>query len=167
MTGQETILQFLEEIKTEIIQNHIKAGQDVTGNAIRSYEIITEEFGGKLLAAPYVFALDKGRGPSKKSGSGDQSLQSSILEWMKAKGINAVPYSRKDGSLQDQDKADKGLSFAIANNIHENGTLAFRNGGTGVISNVITERRLQIFADVFAGKYLATMQSEVLKGFKK
>ncbi len=167
MTFEESVNQFLEQIKSEIIQNHIRAGQDASGKTIASYEVVETPTGGALIAAPYVFALDTGRGPSKREGGGKVSLMQSIYNWMKFKGISAVPYVTRDGRVQRQESADTGLAYAIARRIHQEGTLAFRNGGTGVISNVITDRRIAAFLGTFAEEYLKEVRSEVLKGFEQ
>lgn len=167
MNFGESVNQFLEQIKSEIIQNHVRAGQDASGKTIASYEVAATPNGGKLLAAPYVFALDSGRGPSRREGGGSVSLKQAIYNWMQFKGITAVPYVTRDGRVQNQDKANEGLAFAIAKKIHQEGTLAFRNGGTGVISNVITDRRIAAFLGTFAEEYLKEVRSEVLKGFEQ
>lgn len=166
-TFDGSVQQFLDQIKDEIISNHTKAGQDVTGKTIQSYEVVVGNGKGTLYAAPWVWALDQGRGPTKKAGSsGNETLWATIQQWMADKGINAIPYERKNGTLQDQNSANKSLAYVITKHIHENGTLAFRNGGTGVISDVITDARINDFIEKFTNEYLARATTELLTGFQ-
>lgn len=150
---REAILQFLLQIEKEIIQNTIQAGQVATGKTIQSFEVAVTDERGVLLAAPYVMVLEDGRGPTRRSGKGPgTTLQQKIEEWMKAKGI--VP----------KDISQSSLAYIIARKIHNEGTRLYRRGGkSGVISNVITEQRIDSFMVVYADKFAQSVRSEIFE----
>lgn len=168
MTDAEILSQFGGSVVSEIIKQHIAAGQKVSGNFVRKLRSENDARRLQIVdGAGYGFALEAGRGPTKnKNGGGGESLVDRITQWVKGRGLKGTPYERKDGTLQDQDKADEGLVWAIVNSIHNKGTLIYQeNRVTGVISDSINEKRVGILLDVFATKYKTQALSDLKKAF--
>jgi hypothetical protein len=109
-------------------------------------------------------ALDTGRGPSQKGNSGGQTLQSIILRWIFAKGIK--PKGNTKGEIKYYHYI--GLAYVIARRIHQEGNMIYRlQKPTGIITSVITDKRIDAFIGTFGSKFLSFVQSEILQGFDK
>lgn len=161
----EELIQLSGTIQGEIISRMIKEGQRVTGKTIDSITVDNRPTGFTIWSAPYIMALDTGRGPSKGGPAGDPPLKELILEWIKNKGI--VPKAtRKDGVVMDYNY--RGLAFAITRRIHEQGNLIFRlQKPTGIITGVITEERIDAFIGTFSRKFMDFVRSEILESIKR
>lgn len=153
-TSEEHLLaEFLNKLRAEIIQNATAAGNNVTGKTLSSLEVITQGNTGKLQGAPYIMVLEDGRGPSKGGSSSGSKLQDKIYEWIENKGTFNLM----------EERAKKSLAFIIARKIHQEGTVLFRNGGqSGVISNVITDDRIDAFIVTFANEIIKNYGEEAL-----
>lgn len=98
----------------------------------------------------YGKALDKGRGPTKESGSG--SLRKNLVDWIKRRNIDVMISKRKQEKLarvknkkikkavkqRNYEDAVKSLAYGIAKSIHENGY-----EGNQFFSEVINDGRLE------------------------
>lgn len=164
--NQKNLLsQFLQGIIDDIRTRHSAAGQKSSGKTIDSLRQVIRERDGILYAAKYFRRLEDGRGPTKNSTKGNPTLKESLLEWMNTQGIKATPYRRKDGSTQDQAKANESLAFLIARSIHRFGDRLFRSGGrSGVISGAITQQRISAFVGAFGTMQRIDFAGEILKG---
>lgn len=143
------IQQFLEQLGTEIRANVPK----VTGATADSVQVEMYSDGGSLVGSEYIFVLEHGRGPTKVpkgTVSSDGPLWKHLLKWAEAKGIQP----KNDGTL-------KQMAFAMANKMHMFGDDKFERGiKTGVISNVITDKRIDAFVSAFSHNTFKLMVEE-------
>lgn len=157
MDSEKIISDFLNVIKDEITQRSIMAGQRVTGETLDSLEVMASDLKGTLSGNAYIMVLEDGRGPTKKGNSGGPKLKDIILDWMDNRGIDTI---------ENQSKR-KGIAYAIARNIHENGNALFQAGGhSGVISGVITDQRITAFVEAFGVITYNNFKDQVFEIFK-
>lgn len=157
----------------DIIKGHLSNDQRVTGKTINSYEVIVLGSRLRILGAGHALTLDDGRPPTRGTGtSGQPSLFSAILQWVKDKGISPAgrpPRKRgeRKGEPYSLDDLQRSLAGAITQVIHTQGTKIYRDKTpTGVIRNVITEQRIQILLDALGEKNMQLISGEVLRGLK-
>lgn len=135
----ELIRQFLEELGNDMRGRIPK----VSGATAESIQVEMNSDGGSLVGSEYIFVLEHGRGPTKVpkgTVSSDGPLWQHLLKWATAKGIQP----RNGGTL-------KQMAFAMANKMHMFGDDKFERGiKTGVISNVITDKRIDAFVSAFS-----------------
>jgi hypothetical protein len=148
---REALMQFLLQLEKEIIQNSIQAGQVASGKTIQSFEVEVNDHRGILRAAPHLMALENGRGPTKVWVKKESTLFEKIKEWLWYKF--KIPLRTKHNSR---------LAYIITRKIHAEGTRLYRMGGrSGVVSNVITDQRIEAFLRTYATKFSAHIRSEV------
>ena len=164
----EILGQFGRTVVADIIDRHIAANQRASGSFVQGLRY--EASDRRLLVIDgvgYSYFLEEGRGPTKGGAKGDERLSTRILEWMGHKGISGKPYKRKDGTMQDQKKADESMAYLIARNIHLHGTRLYQRGGeSGVISGAITEERISALVGAFSGEYASQTLSDLVPAFK-
>lgn len=157
----ETLKQLLEGIAKEL-----KAGiPNATGKTASSVQVSVKEgnqsgfdiTSGKIIANKYFGVLETGRRPGKRPPI------ESIKEWVEAKGFSFPIITNAGKKIKDSE----GLSWAIAIKISNEGTSLFRQGGnSGVISSVLTDQRLDNFAEVFNSKLSRVLLSNLLTKLK-
>jgi hypothetical protein len=150
VSNREAIVQFMEAIRNDIIAEHIRQGQRVTGKTLESLEIFANDIYGSLTAFGYIGVLEDGRKPGKAPPVGR------IEQWINDRGI--LPKG-KISRLQ--------LAFIIARKISMLGTALFQNGGgSGVLSKAINEGRINTLLEAMGEKYITEFSSEVISEFK-
>lgn len=129
LVSKEIIMQFLNEIKKEIIEEQERTNRVATRKSINSYEVEVKGqeayISGQLIGVGYFKFIENGR-----AGGKFPPLRA-ILEWGEAKGVIGV-------SLSESKK--RGLAFVIARKIAEKGTLTYQAGGAGLLSKITDER---------------------------
>lgn len=134
----QKILEYeLQSLHDDLIKEHRRLKMTATGKWERSLAIeVKLEAGrliGRVVGEHYTRQLQFGRKPGK------MPPVDMIHKWIKAKGIRAL----KDGMTTRR------LAWAIAVKIKKKGTKYFRQGGTTLISNVVTPERIrQIIDDI-------------------
>lgn len=147
--------EFLNQIKSEMIA-HLKNPNGMTAQLfdVEVTETIDGNFSkaiGQLITPLYIEALEIGRGPTVNKTPGNPTLQQKILEWLK---INSI--------MSDKNISQESLSWAMATKIHQEGTLLYRTGGkSGIISQVLTQGRLEAFVEVFGTKASKIILNEI------
>lgn len=158
MTDQEIAEQFLNSIRNEIIDRHINLGQQASGETISRLKVTATAVGGVLTGPLHIGALDRGRGPTRGGGGGGgQTLQQRIFDWLQF---------AKFGISFSDNKERTSISFAIATKIHKEGNEIFKQGGSGLLTNLVTAQRLDALTGAFARNKAILFRSEILKGFK-
>lgn len=152
------LTDFILSLQKDITERAIAAGNNVTGETLRSLSFESTETKGILFGAPYIMVLEDGRGPSKGSGSRSGSkLQDIIYKWIGDKGVFNIQSEREK----------KSLSYIIARKIHQEGTTLYRKGGkSGVISGVITDERINAFIETFGKVTYDNFKEEAYQIFK-
>jgi len=160
-TDQEIAEQFLNSIRNEIIDRHIRLGQKASGSTIDRLAVRTTVLGGILVGPGHITALDQGRGPTTGgfgSSGGGQSLRERIFDWLK--------FAKYGISFVD-DKERTSISFAIATKIHKEGTELFQKGGSGLLTNLVTAQRLDALTGAFARNKASEFRVKVLESFNQ
>lgn len=98
----------------------------------------------KILMLEYWEWLDQGRPPTRSKSKGNPTLQKSLEEWIRMKGIQVR--GSKEESLESRIKS---LAFVIARKIHAKGYKA-----KPFVSPVINDKMLQQLSDSI-GTYLS------------
>jgi hypothetical protein len=124
--------QFLDNVKSDIIQAQEQAGKVATGESIDSYEVTVNQVGvlttGSLSAVDYFQFIGGGRGP------GGFPPLDRILEWIDAKGFLST-------NITESEK--ESIAYLIGRKIAERGT---DNRGVDLLKDV-TEKRVKAFMD--------------------
>jgi len=130
MDNLQTILtQELEKLKQELIDKHLAIGMKASGNWIENLSVEVNDEGGIIWGTDYTKQLVEGRPPGKFPPV------KAIEKWIYDKGITSdIPLSS--------------LAFLIARKIAEQGTDYYIQGGTDLISGVITDARVKELVDV-------------------
>jgi len=139
--------QELETIKQELIDKHVSLKMKASGKWIDGLRVEINTNGGALYGEDYTKQLVEGR------PSGKFPPINAIKEWIIDKGLVY------DISLNS-------LTFLIARKIANSGTDYYMQGGTDLVSGVITDQRineiLKNLEDVIF-KEIADIEFEVLK----
>jgi hypothetical protein len=115
----EILFRELEQLKSDIVQRHIQAGQVTTGRTRDSFSVrMTGEHSGVLEGAAYAGALERGRGPIKNLKETD--FLDHLREWITVKGLNY------GGTPEGLERLAKFLRWRI----NTYGTWMFRTGRT-------------------------------------
>ena len=157
----ETLKQLLTQLANELRAKIPNA----TGKTAASITVDVQEKGdrgfeftsGKITAAKHYPVLETGRRPGK------MPPVESIKEWVEAKGFS-FPMVTSTGK---KIKNSTGLSWAIAIKISKEGSALFKAGGhSGVISDVLTDQRLDNFVEVFSSSLSRVLLSNLLTNLK-
>lgn len=156
--NQEILSQFGSSIIAEIQANLQAGNRNASGRFSRSLRIQVTGERLTIFSADYAYFIESGRGPTRANSPGSPTLQETIKQWMKDKGI--VPQEGTDEKHYDS------VAFLIARKIHQEGTLIHRQGGkSGVISRAINPSRVISIARAFGEKARAEFSSEVIDQF--
>ncbi len=127
-TAKFILNQELDQIVYDLKQKHIELGMRASGKWIESLEVQINDTSGEILGEDYTEELVNGRPPGKFPPI------DAIKKWIYDKGIQSeIPLNS--------------LAFLIARKIAEKGTNYFEQGGTDLISAVITPERTQGILD--------------------
>ena len=156
-SNKEIILQFLTTLA-----NVVKANiPSVTGKTAQSIEVVAEENEGSILAAKYIGVLVDGRKP------GTMPPVRSILEYVKSKSLlSKIGWNGTESSL----------AWAISIKMKREGNTLYRALHGGEINyspfrlevdRILSQSRIDAFAETFAGKYQSLISSEVIQAYKQ
>lgn len=160
VNNQEEIKIWFEGIKSDILkvydENRFRAsGEFEKLLQVNVAESTTGKIKGVLLGASYAQQLDQGRGKTKASG-GSGILRESIEQWVIDKGI--VP---RDNISR------KSLVYLITRKIHREGIkVPNRFNPGGIISEIITEERIQELIDRLIFINIEQISTDIINQFK-
>ena len=158
MTLRDQIENFLNGIKSDLVSNYDKLGLRASGNWEKELETQIEEtstgYHAKILGSDYTWYLENGRKPN--ANQSPDSLRAWVgwagstflKDWVERKGIPANP-------------------FAVAYKIAREGVKVpnrFNQGG--IVSDVITQDRIDSFNENFNILLIENIKSDLLKTFK-
>ena len=148
MTIKETISEWLGETQGLMIKKYDELGFRASGNWSKSLENEVTEGNGKYTAtisgANYTYWMEHGR------KAGKFPPPNVIREWIKDKGIIAEGISLNS------------LAFLIGRKIAEQGTKI----RPGIVSDVITQQRVQDLYDRIGQIFINEVRSDVIKELK-
>lgn len=138
--GKELITEFLESIKTELIEDMDRNNRNATGKTRASLKLANVTgFSGQLLGAEHIQFSFQGRGPGK------MPPLSQIIDWCNARGI-----PRK-------------AAWIIAKRISEAGTKLFRQGAMkdNALKRALSEKRIKEFTEKVKQEFIVKIQSDL------
>jgi len=135
-----------EKLKKDLIEAHDRKGMRASGKWANSLEVITGTDTVKLIGEEYSQQLESGRAP------GRYPPIVAIKQWILDKGIfNQVLQNIKLSSL----------AFLIAKKIAEEGWKRQGKGGVELISEIVTEERIQLIIDEVGNVKILEITTEI------
>lgn len=141
-----------DELRRDLIIAYDAKGMRASGNFEESLDIVIGDSFAELWGDEYVEQLEHGR----RAGS-FPPLQD-VEQWILDKGVFT--------SVLQEIKLSS-LAYLIARKIAEQGWNRERHGGVGLISEVITEERLQMIIDKFGEAELISFSSDIINIFQE
>lgn len=87
----------------------------------------------ELWAEDYIYYLEKGRRPTRNSGTGE--VRKNIRKWIDDKGINPTDISKDS------------LAYLIARKIHLKGNTVYQQGGSDLVSGLLNSEEITNIED--------------------
>ncbi len=137
----------LESIAKDLQQKHIDLGQKSSGDWVNSIEVKVQGGHGVILANDYTKYLTRGRASGKKPPIAP------LEKWVNEK----LGVSGKDA---------RGIAFAVAFKIGEEGTKIHQEGGSDLVDGVVTEERIRKIKERIGRAVLVEVNEELLRVFK-
>lgn len=156
--SKQILQEEFDSLRQDLIIAYEAKGMRASGNFPESLDIIIGDSFAELWGDEYAEQLEYGRGVTKSSGSGDNTLVEDIEQWILDKGVFTA-------ALEEIKLSS--LAFLIARKIHNEGWNRAQHGGVGLISEVITEKRLQLIIDRFGESELIKFSSDIIDIFKE
>lgn len=125
---EKVLKEELGELKRNIIEHHLRAGQKASGRTAASMHVEVSSDEGTLYGRTAFGVLETGR----KAGKVPMGFRMIIRKWMEDKGIKAEPIPYKTDrphKYTPQERGELSLSYLIARKIRSEGTKLFRAGG--------------------------------------
>ncbi len=144
--AQELLTEF-EALKKELIARHDELGMRASGQWAESLTVEASENSAVITQTAYGDALENGRKP------GRQPPSEAIEQWLRDKGI---------AERLEKEIAVSSLAFLIARKIGREGWNRKDNGGTQLISSVITPQRMQQIIDTIGESRLSAFTAKIL-----
>ena len=157
MTTQQILNREFNLIKEDLIKEYDRLNMRASGKTADSLEVTSTESRGQLTGSSVWGALEFGRSPSKGGGKPGKLIDQ-IKQWIIDKGIVSDIKNDNDNSS---------LAFLITRKIHRDGWKREKHGGVEVVSNVITEQRIQSIIDMVGNELTITLVSKIENDFKQ
>jgi len=139
-------------LKSDLIKKYDEKGMRASGNWANSLELNKGRMSIKLLGEPYSQQLESGR------RAGKFPPIKAIEQWIKDKGIS----SRIEGKI-----SISSLAFLIARKIAKEGWKRQNYGGVDLISEVVTDKRIQDIIDKCGEQVVAVYVTEIITMFNE
>lgn len=139
------------KLMADIGAEYERLGMRASGQFKEELEVQVTDTSGKLLGMPYAEQLEEGR------KSGKQPPIAAIKQWIVDKGI--VNQIKGDISVSS-------LAFIIARKIGKQGWKREKHGGVNLISNIVTDKRMQDIINKIGVQLALTFTSKLEKEFK-
>lgn len=155
MTTEQIFQQEFDKLMADIGAEYERLGMRASGKFKEELEVQVTPESGKLLGLGYALQLDEGR--PKTSAGGDGELLRRITKWVVDKGV--VNNIRDNISVSS-------LVFLITRKIHKKGWDRKGFKGVNLISNVVTDKRMQDIVDKIGQNMTLSFVSKLEKEFK-
>lgn len=150
-TTDQILLEEFTALKSELIQKYDELGMRASGQWADALEVEAKNDTATIYGLEYSQQLESGRLPGKFPPS------QAIEQWIIDKGIS----SRLEKKI-----SISSLAFLIARKIAREGWKREQHGGVELISQVITEERIQKIIDRISEKKIIEFSNEII-GFIK
>lgn len=142
-----------EKLRLDLIEAYNRKGMKASGAWEDNLENVSRENVGELKGLKYTQQLEAGRPPTTSSTAGQPRLSEIIEQWIVDKGISA----RIEGDI-----SIKSLAFVIARKIHREGWDRRDHGGIELITEVVTQERIDSIVEACGNFYSKEFVSEIL-----
>ena len=146
MDPSQKLQEEFDSLKADLIAKHKELGMKASGNWIDSLNVETKGLTATIYGESYTEQLVEGRAPGKFPPI------EAITKWIEDKGI--TPFDNISTSS---------LAFLIARKIANEGTDYYKEGGTELVSAVITPQRIQEIIDRVSNFSINNFYSEITK----
>jgi len=156
-TKQQILDIEFNKLRADLIKAYDAKGMRASGKSADSLDVIATNDSVKLMGDGVWEQLEKGRG---KSGSGSKpgKLIDDIKQWIKDKGIVSNIKNDNDNST---------LAFLITRKIHKQGWDRRGHGGVNVVSEVVTDARMQKIINAVGAEMVLTLVTRLENEFKQ
>lgn len=152
MSSKQILSKEFESLKSDLIQAYDRKGMRASGNFADSLEVVTTDTNAILYGADYSQQLETGR------SAGKFPPINAIEKWIDDKNISA----RLNGEITKSQ-----LAFLIARKIAMQGWNREGYGGVELISEVVTDERIQKIIDEVGEYYAVTISTDIIKLIKE
>lgn len=138
----------VEKLRTAIKEKPVTrfGAVNASGDLAASVRYEVNARGLKVFAADYIYNVEYGRAPGKFPP------REAILSWIENKRLSFdIPINS--------------LAFLIGRKIAQKGTVAFQQGGTDLVADVITPTLLEEIRQEFAEGLIKEIRSEILAAY--
>jgi len=157
-TPTEILNAEFEALRVDLIKAYDAKGMRASGRTAESLEVVPVGLESVKLIGSKVFgALEEGRSPST-GGSKPGKLIDQIKQWIKDKGIVSDIKNDNDNST---------LAFLITRKIHREGWKRQGYGGVNLVSEVITDTRMQSIINKVGAELTLTIVTRLQDELKK
>lgn len=159
-TTQEILNEEFEKLRIDLIAAYDAKGMRASGRTAASLEVVDVGLESvKLIGGRQFEQLEVGRGVTKKGPApGKGQLVEIIKDWIKDKSIVSDIKNDSDNSI---------LAFLIARKIHRQGWDRAKHGGVELVSQVVTDTRIQSIIDKVGAELTLTIVTRLQDELKK
>lgn len=151
MTSEDILSEEMDSLITDLGAKYIELKMKASGEWLEALKNKSKGLTGIISGKDYTEYMVNGRGPGKFP-----PLQN-IIKWIKDKGLAII----------DKTITVSSLAFLIARKIAREGTKYFKEGGTDLISSVITPERIQRIIDKVTKFHVNSFVSDITNAFKQ
>lgn len=148
---KELLEKEFEVLRDELIAKYDEKKMRASGAWADSLEVISFEDRVQLLGEEYTQQLETGRKPGRFPPMQD------IKDWIQAKGVFSAALATISLSS---------LAFLIARKIANSGWARESYGGVELVSEVVTDARIQAIIDKVGAETVALYTDEIIKNLK-
>lgn len=152
MSSKQILSKEFESLKDDLIKAYDAKGMRASGNFANSLEVVVNDYSATLYGADYSQQLETGR------SAGGFPPRNAIEQWIEDKGIA----SRLNGEITKSQ-----LAYLIARKIARQGWNREGYGGVELISEVVTDKRIQKIIDEVGEYYAVTISTDIIKLIKE
>lgn len=150
MSNEQILKEEFEKLRFDMIRKHEDLGMKASGRWIEGTQTIVRNTTASLVGEHYTEYLVDGRPPSTKTPPVE-----AIKQWIDDKGIQP-----ERGTISS-------LAWAIAKKIQREGTEYYKEGGTDLVSAIITPERIQRIVDRVTEFNIEGFYSDLKEVFKE
>ncbi len=150
--SKEILSKEFESLKEDLIKAYDQKGMRASGDFADSLEVVANRFNVKLWGNDYAQQLETGR------QSGKRPPIDAIKQWIDDKGIA----NRLNGEITRNQ-----LAFLIARKIGREGWKRKDYGGVELISDVVTDERIQKIIDEVGEAQVVVYTTEIITLIKE
>ncbi len=151
-TTEEILKREFDLIIVDLKRKHVELGMKASGKWVEGLENTSKGNVGRVIGEPYTEQLVNGR-----RGGRFPPIEA-IKQWIIDKGI----VNNIKGSI-----SVSSLAFLIARKIAREGTKYYQQGGTDLVSAVITDERIQNIINMVGAQEALNLSNKIQNQFKQ